>query len=247
MDASDGSTKKSRTLKISDLQVFYLVIAAVFIFTGFIYNFLFFRLFHINVEQFFTLQDYLNSSIEKIYLIIVALLFAMISSYLVRYLMRQKHKFRHHWFVISLLYCIPVAILITGIIMRFQFDKPSGYFLISFAMYAIGDFVFFKIVFKGNHDFYSRFFYFTVFIFYVLLIISTVVYDRDYVLREPVHSLKNYQVHFVRDVNINPDNCVILEANSNYFFFYNESLNKAYVVPKDDISYIETSRGVTLK
>jgi hypothetical protein len=126
--------------------------------------------------------------------------------------------------------------------MLVQYNMPFGYFFISFAIYASGDFILFKMIFKGNHDSYSRYFYFTVFIFYVLLIISTVIYDRDLVLHEPMHSLKKYQVHFVRDVNINPDNCVILEANSSYFFFYDESLNKAYIIPKDDISYIEANR-----
>jgi hypothetical protein len=242
MSATDGKTKTERILNISDLQVFYLAIAAIFIFTGFIYNFFFFRLFHIKVEQFFTLQDYLASSIEKVYLIIIAILFAIMSSYLARYVMRDKQKFQHHRLVAALLYCIPVVMFVAGMFMLIRFKEPSGYFLLSLATYACGDYVLFKIIFKGNHDSYSRYFYFTGFILYVLLIISTVVYNRDYVLHEPRHSLKNYQVHFVRDVSINPDNCIILEANSNYFFFYNESLNKAYVIPKDDISYIETSR-----
>jgi len=111
----------------------------------------------------------------------------------------------------------------------------------SFAIYTSGDFILFKAIFKGNHDSYSRYFYFTVLMFYVLLIISTIIYNRDTVLHEPMHRLKNYRVHFIRDVDINPDSCVILEANSSYFFFYNESLNKAYVIPKDDIAYIETN------
>jgi len=242
MLATDDRTKMRRMLKISDLQVFYLAIAAIFIFTGFIYNFFFFRLFNIKVEQFFTLQDYLSSSIEKVYLIIIAILFAMISSYVARYIMQEKQKIQHHRLVAVFLYCIPVVMFTAGMLMLIKYKEPSGYFLLSFAMYAGGDYVLFKKIFKGNHDSYSRYFYLTGFILYVLLIASTVVYNRDSVLHEPRHSLKNYQVHFVRDVSINPDNCIILEANSNYFFFYNESLNKAYVIPKDDISYIETNR-----
>jgi hypothetical protein len=242
MLATDDRAKMRKMLKISDLQVFYLAIAAIFIFTGFIYNFIFFRLFNIRVEQFFTLQDYLASSIEKVYLIIIAILFAIMSSYLARYIIREKYKYQHHRFVAVLLYCMPVVMFTAGMLMLIRYNEPSGYFLLSFAMYAGGDYVLFKIIFNGNHDHYSRYFYFTGFILYVLLIISTVVYNRDVVLHEPRHSLKNYQVHFVRDVSVNPDNCIILEANSNYFFFYNESLNKAYVIPKDGISYIETNR-----
>ncbi len=97
------------------------------------------------------------------------------------------------------------------------------------------------MIFKGNHDSYSRYFYFTVLIFYVLLITSTVIHDRDSVLHKPMHSLKNYEVHFV-SVKINPDNCIILEANNNFFFFYDKILDKAYVIPKEGISYIETTR-----
>ncbi len=91
-----------------------------------------------------TLQDYLNSSIEKVYLIVIALLFATISSYLARRIMREKQKFRHR--------------------------------------------------------------------------------------------------RLVRNVIINTENCIILETNSSYFFFYDESLSKAYVIPKDGISYIEANR-----
>jgi hypothetical protein len=69
-----------------------------------------------------------------------------------------------------------------------------------------------------------------------------VIHDRDSVLHKPMHSLKNYQVHFIRDVGIDPNNCIVLEANSNYYFFYNESLSRAYIIPKEGIAYIETSK-----
>jgi len=199
-------------------------------------------LFHIKVEHLFTLQDYLASSIEKVYLIIIAILFAMMSSYLARYILREKRKFLHHRLAVVMLYCIPPVISMAGMFMVTKYNEPSGYFLLSFAMYAGGDYSLFKIIFKSDHDSYARYFYFAAIIFYVFLIISTVVYDRDSVLHKPMHSLKNYQVHFARDVHIDPDNCIILEANSNFFFFYDKSLNRSYVIPKDDISYIETTR-----
>jgi len=75
------------------------------------------------------------------------------------------------------------------------------------------------------------------------LITSTVIYNRDAVLHKQIHSLKNYQIHFIREVKIDPENCIILEANSSYFFLYDKSQNKAYVIPKDNISYIEAVEG----
>jgi len=164
MLATDDRTKMRRILKISDLQVFYVAVAAVFIFTGFIYNFFFFRLFNTKVEQFFNLQDYLAPSIEKVYLIIVAILFTTISGYVARYIMQEKQKSQHHRLVDVLLYCIPVATFTAGMLMLIKYKEPSGYFLLSFAMYAGGDDVLFIKIFKGNHDSYSRYFYLSGFI-----------------------------------------------------------------------------------
>jgi hypothetical protein len=242
MSVANEVKRTSRTLRISDLQAFYVVIIAIFIFTGFIYNFIYFRLFDIKVEHFFTLQDYLTSSIEKIYLIIVAILFAVMSSHVARYLIREKQKFLHHRIMVAFLYCVPAVIFVTGILTLIKYNKPWGYFLLSFAVYTGFDYFLFKIIFKSDHDAYSRYFYLSVFIFYPLLVLSAVIYDHDSVLQRPMHSLKNYQVHFTSNVSIDPDNCVVLEANSNYFFFYDKLLKKAYVIPKEDISYIETTR-----
>jgi hypothetical protein len=241
LPATDEIKKAAKSLKLHDLHVFYLYITAIFVLTGFVYNFLFFRFFGIRVENFFTLQDYLASSIEKIYLIIISILFATISSYIARYIIREQKKLLSHRIIAALLYCMPVVMTTGGIFMLVRYKEPFGYFLLSFAIFIVGDFFLFRIVFKGDHDSYSRCFSFTVLIFYLLLIFSVVVYDRDTVLTEPMHSLTHYKVHFTRSIRINESDCIVLEANSNYFFFYDKKLNRAYVVPKDGISYIETS------
>jgi len=63
----------------------------------------------------------------KVYLIIIALVFAMISSYFARYIMQEKQKFRHHQLIVMVLYCTPVAIFIAGILILFHYNKPSEY------------------------------------------------------------------------------------------------------------------------
>ncbi len=235
-------TKTAISFKVGDLQVFYLYITAIFILTGFVYNFFFFRFFGIRVENFFTLQDYLASSIEKIYLIIISIIFATISSHVARYIIRARKQLLAHRILTALLYSIPVLLAAGGMLLLLRYQAPSGYFLLSFAIFIAGDFFLFRIVFRGNHESYSRYFYFTVLIFYLLLIFSVVVYDRDTVLTEPMRSLSHYKVHFTRDIKVNEKDCIVLESNSNFFFFYDKKLNRAYVVPKDGISYIETSR-----
>jgi hypothetical protein len=242
MLSTERIARSGRVLRISDLQAFYLMITTIFILTGFLYNFIYFRFFGVRVEQFFTLQDYLAASIEKIYLIILAILFATVSGYVARYFIQKKQKLLHHRIIVIALYCFPVIIFITGILMLIWRNEPLGYFILSFAVYISSDFFLFKFIFRSNHDSYSRYFYITVFIFYVLLTFSTAIYDRDSVMSKPVHSLKNYKVHFTGNISINSDECIVLEANSNFFFFYDKQLNKSYVIPKEGISYIEANR-----
>jgi hypothetical protein len=243
MSSSEDVKKTAKSLTLSDLHIFYLYLTAIFILTGFVYNYFFLGFFGIRVENFFTLQDYLASSIEKIYLIIISLFFATISSLVARLIIgRRKHMLSHR-LLATLLYLIPLAMTAGGILMLVRYHEPFGYFMLSFAIFIAGDFFLFRIVFKGNHGSYSRYFYLTVFIFYLLLIVSVVNYDRDTVLTEPMHSLSRYKVHFTRDIRINEKDCIVLEANSNYFFFFDKKLYRAYVVPKDGISYIATSKS----
>jgi hypothetical protein len=246
MSSSEDVKKTAKSLTLSDLHIFYLYLTAIFILTGFVYNHFFLGFFGIRVENFFTLQDYLASSIEKIYLIIISLLFATLSSLLARLIIGSRKHILPHRILTALLYLIPLAMTAGGMVMLVSYHQPYGYFMLSFAVFIAGDFFLFRIVFKGNHGSYSRYFYLTVFIFYLLLIISVVVYDRDSVLTEPMHSLSHYKVHFTRDIKIHEKDCIVLEANSNYFFFYDKKLKRAYVVPRDGISYIETSKSVVI-
>ncbi|MGA7828692.1 MAG: hypothetical protein WCA04_13580 [Geobacteraceae bacterium] len=112
----------------------------------------------------------------------------------------------------------------------------------SFAIFAGCDFILFKIIFKSDHGSYPIYFYLNIFIFYMLIIISTAVFERNTALNEPLHSLKKYRVHFTREFHINQKTCVVLEATDLYFLFYDKQLDKVYVIPKDGISYIETTR-----
>lgn len=235
-------TKMNKIFRIGDIQSIYFAIMAIFLLTGFIYNYTYFRFFNIEVEQYFTIQDYLASSLEKIYLIIIAIPFAFMSSYIARYFVLEKQKLLHHRILTSIISCVPVVTLVMGVIMIQRYNQPLGYYLLSFAIFAGCDYLLFKIIFKGDHGSYSLYFYFNTFIFYLLIIISTAVYERDSALNEPEHGFKKYHAHFTRDFNINQDTCVVLESNDNFFFFYDKQLDKTYVIPRDGICYIETYR-----
>jgi hypothetical protein len=110
------------------------------------------------------------------------------------------------------------------------------------AIYITCDYLLFKIIFKGSHDSYSRFFLLTVFILYVLLIGSTIVIDHDAVYKEPLNELKRYRIRFANDIHLNQAPLVLLEANSNYYFFYDKQTKRSVVMRKEMIEYVENLR-----
>ncbi len=81
----ENMTKINKIFRLSHIQSIYFAILAIFLLTGFIYNYVYFKFFNIDVEHYFTIQDYLASSLEKLYLIVIAIPFAFISSYIARY------------------------------------------------------------------------------------------------------------------------------------------------------------------
>ena len=234
-----NTVKANRLIQISDIQSIYLAITAIFLLTGFVYNYVYFRFFNIEVERYFTIQDYLASSLEKVYLIIVAIPFAFVSSNIARYFVLEKKKTIHHRILTFLVSCGPMVIFATGIIMLNN-SHPMGYYLLSFSIFAGCDYLLYKMIFKGDHGSYFLYFYFNTFFFYLLIIISTATYQRDLAMSQPLHNLTKNHYHFARDFNINQDTCIVLESNDNFFFFYDKQLNKTYIIPKDGISYIET-------
>lgn len=238
----ENTTQTNKIFRISDIQSIYLAITAIFLLTGFIYNYIYFSFFNIEVERYFTIQDYLASSLEKVYLIIITIPFAFISSHIARYFVLEKQKLLHHRILTAIISLIPVVTFVTGLILIQQYRQPLGYYLLSFAIFAGCDYLLFKIIFKGNRGSYLQYFYFNTFIFYLLIIVSTAVYERDLALYGPLHSFKRNHFHFTRDFNINQDSCIVLESNDNFFFFYDKQLKKTYIIPKDGISYIETHR-----
>ncbi|HTP66309.1 MAG TPA: hypothetical protein VMJ66_13035, partial [Geobacteraceae bacterium] len=88
-----------RFVRINDIQAFYLVFTLLFLSTGFLYNFVFFSYFKVRVDLFFTLQDYLSTSIEKVYLVFVTVAIALSSNIVVKYLIREKNELATHKFV----------------------------------------------------------------------------------------------------------------------------------------------------
>lgn len=164
------SSKERLSLNITNAQSFYFVLIIVFLVTGFIYNLIFFRLFGIRVELFFSLQDYLSASIEKIYLITISVLVALGSSQVIKYLLKGSNLIGKNKLLTMFLYAMPIVLFAAWFILIRLNNNLNGYYILALAIYICFDYLFFKILFNGNHESYMRFFIGAV-IFYIFLLL----------------------------------------------------------------------------
>jgi hypothetical protein len=63
--------------------------------------------------------------------------------------------------------------------------------------------------------------------------------DRDAVYKEPLNELKRYRILFSDRIHLNQAPLVLLEANSNYYFFYDKQTQQSIVMRKELIEYVE--------
>ena len=235
----ENNSDRTFFFRINELQTLYLSVTTIFLCTGVFYNIIFFRLFGIRAEFFFALQDYLSSSVEKAYLIVIAIGVASGGSHVIRYLLREKNPSLCHRLFRKTLYLFPMILFACGLLLVIRFDIATGYYLLSLSVYVLVDYLLFHLVFKGNHESYSRFFILTVVLLYLLLIGSTIIIDRDAVYKEPLHDLKRYQIHFDRSIRLDQGPLILLEGNSSYFFFFDMEHRRSIVLRKEMIDYIE--------
>ena len=234
-----GKNSNAFYLKVRDIQSFYFGVVIVFLCTGFFYNFAFLRLFGIRVELFFTLQDYLASSIEKVYLIFIAVLFASGSGHVIRYLLRmEKNNIFQRLFHVGL-YVFPLIICTAGVSLITTFDNPFGYYLVSLAIYIGIDYLLFRGILRGDHASYKRFFFITVLLLYLLMLGSTILIDRDVIYKEPLYELKDYRIKFDDKIKVDQGPLVLLEGCSSFDFFYNKKEHKSFIIPRRMIEYFE--------
>ncbi|MDA8413610.1 MAG: hypothetical protein M0023_07450 [Desulfobacteraceae bacterium] len=172
-------------------------------------------------------------------MIAIAIMVASGASHIIRYLLKEQKNILSHSMFRGFLYVFPLFLFAAGLFVIKKYDNPKGYYLLSFAIYITCDYLLFKIIFKGSHESYSRFFILTVFILYMLLIGSTIIIDKDAVYKEPLNELKHYKVKFSDNILLNQAPLVILEANSNFFFFYDTKDNRSVVMQREKVEYVE--------
>ena len=222
------------------------IVSTVFFMAGFIYNKYFLGFFNVNVSRFFTISDYLATSVDKIFPAAISALIGLFfyingifNGYrrvIAEYQFEQKIK-RHD----GIIYASMIGWLILTTFAWFM-DLPNKHHLLSLSIFIAAMFLFQSIPLhkyvKDNADI-SIAIIFSVLLSFSLLMYEKVMDEREIVLSSDVAALKEYNFKFDGKVGFDDKATFLLAANSEYFIFCESKCNKTYIVPKNRIKAIE--------
>lgn len=227
------------SLSIQNAGAVISLVSSVFLISGYLYNRFLLGEFGIEVSNFFTLTDYLASSIEAIRYSVSGAVIGMVSYFLGIHSASRKsvaqiefeRKKRQYWPYIILLISIFYAIF-TYIRNSIVF-YDSVYIIILFATMLSAPWLARRYFREAQVVSFIIVFIFT-FSGHMFMSLGKTIHRLKYDSQEKV---ERYKIIFKEGIPIEPAKLVLITGNSNYLFLLDEDKN-AIIMPKDQVQYI---------
>jgi|GEM_PF-5197974 len=221
------------------------ICATIFILTGYLYNRYYLGHYGIEVSSYFTMSDYISSSIDKIYIACIATVFSIVG-FLKGMLERSRIEVESLQLEIeSYDYDKPMTVFVTAMtiftIVAFSANLPGKYmFLSMLILFAVmGIFTRIPIEKMIKNSTYVKITFVAIIVFFVE-IFWAVTNNIDIINRVSAENFNKYKFNF-KTANLNNfNNFIFLSSNSNYLFFYDKKKRQSYILPRNEISSIET-------
>jgi len=229
---------------IDKLGIIFGLASVLFLCTGVLYNELFLRQFGIQVSNYFTLSDYIASSIDHIFNLIIGLSGGVILEIITRQIegenieeIRKQSKFSYYFNKITYYFIIFTSVL--GTIAVFYFNHPDRYYALCVLIIVILAHYSPKYFLKyfSNPGMVAVVFY-SVFVFFAFTT-ATALSKAEILKNTTELTDRKYEIIFDNSMSLKSTNMVILTATSNYYFLYDIKERKTYIIPRQKIIRID--------
>jgi len=227
-----------------EVSVIFGLFSVLFFCTGFLYNLLFLGYFGIELSKFFTISDYLSTSIDKVYYCFMSIIVGMVIGFFLypEYLKGEipiirQSKFAQ-FFDRLIMPLMAVSVLVAFLQKNYYGFYPAlQLFLLLLSIHIIK---YFLIKYFKNPI--RSYFILVSITWFFLSIFLGVVEDVSSIYREKTEDLKKYHIVFEKGVTLEEKDLILLASNSKYAFFYDKKCQKTIVLPTHNIDRIETKR-----
>lgn len=240
-----NTIEKFRDLRITTKNIFTVIsiFSVLFLCTGFLYNWYFLRYFGINIQYYFSISDYISSSIGKIFITlstVIPMFLLLMWDYFFpgnqskrNTLKPKRNKFLQPFWVFRTI-ILPIIIIVAVYLKIFELFLFS--LMLFIILYAGG--IILKYVMKLKHPEIKYYISFSILFFLVNLFAQATI-DIYYISSKKTNDLKKYEFTFVDESIIEHNDFILLSSNSQYFFFYDKKNELPIIIPTNKIKTIK--------
>jgi len=220
---------------LKELKTIATVVPVVFFISGLVYNLIYLGSFGIDLSKFFTVNDYIATTIDQLFIKAVILVgsFALgCWSYKVE--RSSKAEKVETWFHKFTDYVLATIIVLSTIV-AFYFDLPDKYWLLGifltmlYFVFLAGSLL--KCFLKHIKEPLRVFLYAHILIPFFLNITFYAKYQAERVIKLDLSDVKKYHVVFADDVKLDESKLVLLSSTRDYHFFYSKENGNTYIIP----------------
>ena len=236
-------------IEVTPSQISFIlsISATTFFLSGFLYNRFFLGYYGIDVSQFFTISDYLSSSVDKIYIACIATLIGVVT-YLIGMLHSIKDEVIFSQFDIKrkrsdlpIFLMVLACSIMTPIL--FYKDLPGKFGLLGFLIFFLMMAVYHRLPIEKliKNSIYVSVYYVAIAYFIVQTFWS--VTSNIEKIKNSKQNNNSYTFSFKTREYDYLNNMIFLSSNSNFIFFYDMQKDKSYVIPKNEIQFVESKKN----
>ena len=234
--------REALKIEIAAIEIVALlsIVSSFFLISGYLYNRLLFGEFGIDVSKFFTLSDYIASSISQIGHTFAATLLSLVAFFLGEHFASRKSRVQlsyeqkkpDYWLYVSL------PIILSGAVWDYFYNVKGFYTSMYFAIILLALILLPNLCWK----YFSKprpALYGLLFIVYSFASLwMNLGHTIDDLRYEELQKQKKYALKFKGNISLPPSDFVLLAANSDFVFLLAEN-RKVHIYSKDLLQYLE--------
>lgn len=237
--------EKFQDLHITQKSIFTAIsiFSVLFLCTGFLYNWYFLGYFGIDIQYYFSISDYISSSIGKIFIAlstVIAVFLLWMWDYFFpgnlgkgNTLKPKRNKFLQPFWLFYTIF-LPFTIIASFYI------KIIELFIFSLMLFIFlsASKIIIKYVMKFKHPIIKYYISGSI-IFFLVNLFAQATLDIYYISSSNTNDLKKYEFTFNDESIIEHNDFILLSSNSQYLFFYDKKNELPIIIPTNKIKTIK--------
>lgn len=222
-------------IKLEYAKLFIMLATILFLSTGVFYNHLFLGYFNIELSKFFSLDDYIATSIDKIYFTLTSMIIGLGIGI---FFGQSRYRGTKGIYDFDFYFFLTIAVLAT--IIGFYLDMGDKYFYLFIVLIILYTNFSVKIILKYFKQPLQVYIFALIIFLFLGLIWASSMKDRHAIVKDELDKIKKYTIVFEEEFPLSEKNLILLASTSKYYFFYDKMTKKIHIIPFHLVHSIES-------